>query len=304
MKRYMPDGGSNQTRRAPKVALVVLVLVLIIGVISAFFIKSKIDERNERQAEYEKTAGEPAATVNYTLTPGTNMFKLRTYLESKGFSSADIEAAIAEELTYFNSNLPTGFSEKVDTLEGLFFPETLEFYETDTARTVLNRFIAEQMTVVAENDLIAKYEKQGLTLYQGLILASVVQSEVSDPADQKQVAQVFLKRFRESVMLGSDVTAIYAADLQCFEQTGAACASRDMSILKIDSPYNTRRYRGLPPSPIATSGLSALLAVAEPATGDYLYFLSGDDDVTYFARTEREHEANRENHCQVKCASL
>ena len=90
--------------------------------------------------------------------------------------------------------------------------------------------------------------------------------------------------------LGSDVTYQYIAD-----KTGV---TRDPNL---DSPYNTRRYAGLPPGPIATPGLSALQAVAEPEDSDYLYFLSGDDHVTYYGRTLKEHEANIANHCKVKC---
>jgi UPF0755 protein len=70
-----------------------------------------------------------------------------------------------------------------------------------------------------------------------------------------------------------------------------------------DTPYNTRIHKGLPPGPVATPGLTALQAVAHPAAGDYLYFLSGDDDKTYFAKTDEEHQANITNHCQVKCAT-
>jgi UPF0755 protein len=71
----------------------------------------------------------------------------------------------------------------------------------------------------------------------------------------------------------------------------------------LDSPYNTRINKGLPPGPIAVPGLTALQAVADPNSGDYLYFLSGDDDVTYFARTDAEHQSNIVNHCKVKCAT-
>jgi len=74
--------------------------------------------------------------------------------------------------------------------------------------------------------------------------------------------------------------------------------------VNLDSPYNTRRYAGLPPGPIASPSASALGAVANPAAGNYRFFLSGDDDVTYFARTDAEHEANIQNHCQKKCLIL
>lgn len=92
--------------------------------------------------------------------------------------------------------------------------------------------------------------------------------------------------------LGSDVTYHYAAQILGVPATPT-----------LDSPYNTRIYPGLPPGPIATPGLSALEAVANPASGDYLYFLSGDDGKTYYATTEQEHEANIANYCKIKCAT-
>ena len=94
------------------------------------------------------------------------------------------------------------------------------------------------------------------------------------------------------MMLGSDVTYQYIADCDGLV--------RDPGL---ESPYNTRVVTGLTPGPIAVPGLAALKAVADPATTDYVYFLSGDDDVTYFARTNEEHEANIRDHCQVKCAT-
>ena len=93
------------------------------------------------------------------------------------------------------------------------------------------------------------------------------------------MAQVFLKRLSEDMALGSDVTFIYAA-------------SQDGKTPTVD--YDS-------PCPISSPGLGALLAVAEPAEGDYLYFVAGDDGVTYFTRTEEEHNEAVRNHCQVNC---
>jgi UPF0755 protein len=303
MKRYAPDGGgTKKARRALRSVLTILILILIgAGAGAVYIVKLRLEEREARRIENEKIENAKAETVTHTLWPGMNVFKLHAYLQNQGFSEEEVAAAFTSELSHFNANLPAGFTKEVATLEGLIFPETLEFYQTDTAADILRRFISEQTAVIQENDLVAKYEKQGLSLYQGLILASIVQSEVGSQADQKQVAQVFLKRYRENIMLGSDVTAIYAANLGCFENTGAICDARDADVLSINSPYNTRKYKGLPPAPISAPGLSALLSIADPASGDYLYFLSGDDDQTYFAKTEKEHELNKKNHCAVKC---
>ena len=90
--------------------------------------------------------------------------------------------------------------------------------------------------------------------------------------------------------LGSDVTYQYIADKNGLERSPS-----------LKSPYNTRIQKGLPPGPIATPSLSALDAAANPANSNYLYFLSGDDDVTYFVKTNEEHEANIKAHCQKKC---
>src|SRR5690606_595642 len=100
-------------------------------------------------------------------------------------------------------------------------------------------------------------------------------------------------RYNEGIQLGSDVTYMYAA-----EQTGAKATP------SLDSPYNTRKYVGLPPGPIANMNPSALEAVAFPAPGDYLYFVAGDgpdEGKTFFAHTDAEHNANIAAHCRVLC---
>jgi UPF0755 protein len=177
-------------------------------------------------------------------------------------------------------------------LEGYVFGETYQFNSGATVQDIIQRTLDQLSTVVTDNGLVAKLKAHGLNLYEGITLASIIQREVSSPADEKQVAQVFYSRLSSGMMLGSDVTYQYIAD-----KTGVA---RDPNL---NSPYNTRRFAGLPPGPISAPGENALLAVANPSVGDYLFFLSGDDDVTYFARTNAEHEANITDHCKVKCAT-
>ena len=151
--------------------------------------------------------------------------------------------------------------------------------------------------VVSGNDLIAKYADHGLTLHQGITLASIVQKE-SGPNGQPTVAQVFYKRLADDISLGSDVTTQYALDLvdpnrQTYTDNNAA--------LEIDSPYNTRKNKGLPPAPICNPGVSALLAVANPSDTTYLYFLTGDDGLMYYSYTGDEHIQNIHDHCRELC---
>jgi UPF0755 protein len=228
--------------------------------------------------------------------PGATLKQDRQVLVDAGFATSEIDAAFSKtyDSPLFNSK-PAG-----SDLEGYIYGQTYRFNGGDTAEAVLQRTFDEFAKVIQANNLEAGFRQQGLTLYQGITLASIVQREVGTPhgsdepsSDQKQVAQVFYSRLATSMMLGSDVTYQYAAD-----KLGVA---RDVNL---DSPYNTRRYTGLPPGPIASPGLTALKAVAAPASGDYLFFLSGDDGLTYFARTEAEHQANIKDHCAVKCSAL
>jgi UPF0755 protein len=210
-------------------------------------------------------------------------------LKRAGYS--DIEVATAFSRYYDNEMLFVDKPADAD-LEGYIFGETYQFNDGVAADKVIERALDELYLEIVDNNLIEKFASHGLNLYQGITLASIVEREVNNEQDQKNVAQVFYNRLSWGMTLGSDVTYQYAAD-----KLGIA---RDVNL---DSPYNTRIYSGLPPGPICSPGLSALIAVAEPTSNDYLYFLSGDDDTTYFAADEYGHNMNIANHCIVKCST-
>ncbi len=230
----------------------------------------------------------PGATLeDNTDRADSKKVDVTTILRRAGYSDAEIATGLKKS---YNHPVFSGKPTSAD-LEGYVYGETYNFATSATVEDILTRTFDELYKVVQDNKLEAAYKAQGLTLYEGITLASIIQREVPAADDQKQVAQVFLKRYREGTVLGSDITAYYGADKLGVARTVA-----------VDTPYNTRLHAGLPPTPIAAPGLSALLAVANPAEGDYLYFLSGDDEVTYFARTNEQHEANIKAHCAVKCA--
>lgn len=232
-------------------------------------------------------------TFSIRFLPGATIADNKKSLISAGYSEEKVDAALAK--TYDNevfAGKPAGTS-----LEGYMYGETYNFSSSATPEDVLMRTFDELDSVVKQNNLIVAFKKQGLTLYEGLTLASIVQRETSSEdsstpsSDQKQVAQVFFTRLATGLPLGSDVTAYYGADLLGVDRA-----------VSVDTPYNTRIHTGLPPGPIASPSLGAMLAVAYPAAGDYVYFLSGDDNVTYFSHTNEEHEKNIVNHCKIKCA--
>jgi len=223
---------------------------------------------------------------NITFLPGATLAENRHALIKAGYGEDEVDAALSKtyDLPLFKDK-PAG-----SDLEGYIYGETYTFATDTSVEQILLKTFDEFDAVLQSNNLVEKFKKQGLNLYQGITLASIIQREVPNPVDQKQVAQIFLKRKGMGMPLGSDVTYQYAAKKM------DVTPSPDL-----ESPYNTRKYPGLPPGPIAVPGLTALQAVGDPASGDYLYFLSGDDDTTYYARTDAEHEANIQNHCQVKC---
>ncbi|MEI7539676.1 MAG: endolytic transglycosylase MltG [Candidatus Saccharibacteria bacterium] len=231
----------------------------------------------------------PGATLVDNVTKDkTKKQDVTTVLENAGYSDDEITTALGQTYT---SPLFTGKPASAD-LEGYVYGETYNFNAGATVHEILQRTFDEFYNKIQSNNLIAGFTSHDLSLYQAITLASIIQREDSDSSTQKQVAQVFYSRLSSGMVLGSDVTYQYIAD-----KTGLVRSPN------LDSPYNTRRYPGLTPGPIAVPGLSALEAVAHPANGDYLYFLSGDDGTMYFAKTDAEHEANIAAHCKVKCST-
>lgn len=234
----------------------------------------------------------PGATLSNSSNVKGKKYDVTYVLTKAGYSEAEINEAlnaVYDDPSYVGlfAGKPSGTS-----LEGYVYGDTYNFNAGDRVEDILATTFKEFYSKIKQNDLEAAFKSRGLSLYQGITLASIVQRESSNADDQKQIAQVFYSRMDRGMTLGSDVTYQYIAD-----RTGVP---RDPGI---DSPYNTRKYTGLPPGPIAVPGLSALQAVANPASGDYLFFLSGDDNKMYFAHTDAEHQANIRQHCQVKCAT-
>jgi len=239
--------------------------------------------------EFQITFYPGATLTDSSSKPAKNKQDVTSVLKKAGYSDSEISTAFEKS---YDGPL---FIDKPSTadLEGYIYGDTYSVGDGATVEDILQRTFDEFYKVVQDNNLVAGFANHGLNLYQGITLASIIQREANSASDQKQVAQVFYSRLALDMPLGSDVTYQYIAD-----KTGVA---RNPDL---DSPYNTRRFAGQPPGPIAVPGLSALIAVANPASGDYLYFLSGDDNVTYFARTNAEHEANKAAHCKVKCLPL
>ena len=230
-------------------------------------------------------AGGDVTTTDVLVSPGLRLDQIIAQLQNAGFSESEITSGLVAVRDHpLLKNYPKG-----DSLEGYLYPDTYRVDPQTTAegfiRTILDTFDA-KITDKTRNGLAV----QGLTIQQAVILASIVQEEVSDPEVMLTVAQVFIKRYNEGVMLGSDVTYKYAA---------AQFGTPDNP--SSNSPYNTRKFVGLPPTAIANFNLAALEAVANPSNTSYNYFVAGDDGTTYFATTLEQHEANIAKYCIKGC---
>ena len=235
-----------------------------------------------------------AMLVDNSSTPTANKQDVRSTLERLGYDRSEIEQAFTADYSQYDNTLFKGRPQGAG-IEGYIYGETYHISPGASVEDILKRTFDEFWRIIQQNDLENQFKQQGMTLFDGITLASIVQKEVSCHGaqvcdDQRQVAQVFHKRLKDGISLGADATFIYAA----------AQAGRPPTV-DFDSPYNTRIHHGLTPGPISSPGLGALLAVADPADGDYLFFVSGDDGVNYFARTEAEHIENTRRYCDVNC---
>jgi UPF0755 protein len=181
----------------------------------------------------------------------------------------------------------------VDTLEGLLFPSTYEVIRRDDARSLLVRLVEQLETEVAELDL-ARMKSLGYTPYEVVIVASMIEAEAKVPADRPRIAAVIYNRLDSGMKLGIDATVSYAV--------GEHRRSLDEDDLAIDSPYNTRRYPGLPPTPIGAPGRAALEASAHPAAGDWLYYVVSDCRGRHaFSTSYRDFLADKAAYRALRC---
>jgi UPF0755 protein len=176
-------------------------------------------------------------------------------------------------------------------LEGFLFPATYEL----TAGAPVTRLVGEQLAAFEEHFSSAdrrRARELHVTPYQLLTVASMVEREAQTSGDRPKIAAVIYNRLREGIPLGIDATIYYAVE----EQKGIATYTGELtdSQLKIDSPYNTRTHKGLPPTPISNPGVASIEAAAHPAHVPYLYYVAGADGCgeQVFSRSEAEFEKN------------
>jgi uncharacterized YceG family protein len=170
--------------------------------------------------------------------------------------------------------VPPCFKGKVTTIEGFLFPATYEFFKQTTSAGLVDEQLAAFCANWEKLDL-GYAGKKNLTPYDVLIIASMVEKETLSPDERQLVAAVIYNRLHAGIPLGIDATLRYGLDIPPTE-------SIHQSQLESDSPYNTRKVQGLPPTPIANPGLASMQAAAHPAQVNYLYFVRKPDKKHHF----------------------
>ena len=209
---------------------------------------------------------------------GYNMFDVAKAVEESGLGPAsDFLTAARSDLFLLKDIDPNAKS-----LEGYLFPDTYQFTRINTsheiAAAMVHRFRQEALKI----GLLGRTDTHRI-----VTMASIVEKETGDPKERPMVAGVYYNRLNRNMALAADPSVIYAA-LLANRYRGTIYASD----LQYDSPYNTYKFPGLPPGPIANPGVASLQAALHPTQTEYLYFVSDNNGHHRFARDLQEHARN------------
>ena len=227
----------------------------------------------------EKLIRGDVALKSVTIREGLDRFSIGRLFAADGFGKpADWDRLTADP------ELVRDLAPQAQTLEGYLFPDTYKFSPGTPPQTIVHAMVQNFRKHFGPQ---MGYITTGLNLHQTVTLASIVESEAKLPAERPLVASVYLNRLNRHMLLGADPTVIYA--LKLANRWSGNIHKVD---LQIDSPYNTYRYPGLPPGPIANAGMASLQAAAAPTKTAFLYFVARHDGSHAFATTIDEHNRN------------
>lgn len=228
--------------------------------------------------------------VKFRILPGWRMEEIAQALPTSGLNITQNEFLIASQ-----SNPSSVLTYKFPahaTMEGFLYPDTYQL-RRDVSINEFMMSILSNFEQKLSPDIQQGFLRQGLDVYSGVTLASIVQREAVIDEEMPLIASVFLNRLAAGIKLDSDPTVQYAVGYN-HQQNTWWTNPLSMLDLQVDSPYNTYLYPELPPGPISNPGITALSAVAFPAQSPYYYFRSACDGSGRhtFAETFQQHVAN------------
>lgn len=239
-------------------------------------------------------AGPNTGIVTVTIPEGRSRYEISQQLAEQGRLEGDYMAASekSSELNPRRYGAPAG----TDNLEGFLFPATYEF----EANASVDDLVGQQLAAFKNNigEVNMRYARsKNLTVYDVLIIASLIDREVSVASERRIVASVIYNRLKAGIALGIDATTRF--------ETRNWTEPLTNSVLQKDSPYNTRTRKGLPPTPIGNPGLAAMQAAARPKSTDYLYYVANPckPGTHTFAKTDAEFQQAVERYNRAREAA-
>jgi len=218
----------------------------------------------------------------FTVPEGLTLTEVAQAWEDQGFGKSEEFLQAAQDSVDLVQDLDG--SSAANSLEGYLFPETYSFAIHTSPRQAIEAMVERFRAVMDQLEKRFPVETWTLSPRDTLILASLVEAEAAVAEERPLIASVFLNRLKLRILLQCDPTVVYA-----LEKTNRYQGKLTRGDLKVDSPYNTYRYAGLPPGPIANPGLHALEAVIRPASSKYLYFVRTTGGRHTFSETLAAH---------------
>jgi len=261
------------------------------------FVQQRGSEKNLAPGEYEMITGSEYEEVLDMLTAGPPVITYNVTIP-EGFTSIDIIERYSSELPFITSedmeravlidNYDYDFLDGLESLEGFLFPKTYEIMAQYRPADIVDMMLVQYQLETGDLDYGLAREK-GLSSYDILKIASMVEREAYIPEERALISAVIHNRLDIGMTLGIDATLSYF--LQKWDEPLTE------SDLAQDTPYNTRIYAGLPPTPICNPGLASIAAALEPADVDYLYFVVTDSQTHEHSFTDdyNEHLENINN---------
>jgi UPF0755 protein len=220
-------------------------------------------------------------TQKVTFPEGLTIEEMSKLYEAHGFGRAGDFVQAARKVEHI-TDLDPGARD----LEGYLFPETYALSRSGGAARLVDLMVERFRSVYSE-EMRMRAAAQGMTTRQVVTLASLIEKETGNPEERSVVAAVFRNRLKIGMPMQADPTVVYA-----LEKAHKYDGNIRRDDLAMDSPYNTYKYPGLPPGPIASPGKASLEAALKPADVPYLYFVSRNDGSHIFAATLAEHSNN------------
>jgi UPF0755 protein len=266
------------------------------GFVGNLLLRGTGKEDRIRTGSFELTTGmtlEEAVTV---LTTPPRKVPTVELLIPEGYRLTQIARQVQKELKIPSDRfmkelqsgryvLPPYLPEGTATPEGFLFPKTYEFVRADVSPRLVAEQLLEQFATEAEDLPFDRAKELGVTPYELVIVASMIEEEARVDRDRRLIAGVIYNRLKLHMALGIDATLLY--------DDPTPDGQLSTSDLEFDSPYNTRLHAGLPPTPIASPGEASLRAALDPAATPFLFYvLCGADGHHRFARTDQEHQRN------------